>query len=158
MFPIINTSKFFKTKTDIYSQTTTTATTTILKKCKNVSGGVFSQIFLRKYSCSDEFNYYDVLNAKLSDDRIYVTFEDKIIGLCSGTWDWVKSVHISKDVHSFNVIFEKLDQFTMHVRTIRNIEIDEEIIAWFSDDIIYSMGLTHLSPINIQGKHINTLI
>lgn len=147
MFPIINTSKFFKTDSNIFSSK-------ISKNYQNSSGGVFSQIFLRKYSCSDEFNYYDVLNAKLSDDKIYVTFEDKIIGLCSGAWDWVKSVQIAKDVHSFNVIIEKLDQFTMHVRTMRNIEIDEEIIAWFSDDILYTMGLTHLSPINIQGKTI----
>lgn len=145
MFPIINTNKFIKT--DIY-------TNQISKQCQisNKSSGVFSQIFLRKYSCSNEFNYYDVLNAKISDDKIYVTLEDKIIGLCSGTWDWIKNVQISKDVHSFNVIIEKLDQFSMHIRTIRNIEIDEEIVAWFSDDILYSMGLTHLSPINIQGN------
>ncbi len=64
---------------------------------------------------------------------------------------WIKNIKLSMDTHSNNVILELLNN-ELCVRTIRNINVNEEVMLWFSEEILAAMYIPFLTPANIRGK------
>lgn len=64
---------------------------------------------------------------------------------------WIKNIKHSMDTHSNNVILE-LSNNELCVRTIRNINMNEEVTLWFSEEILAAMYIPFLTPANIRGK------
>lgn len=64
---------------------------------------------------------------------------------------WIKNIKNSMDTHSNNVILE-LSNNELRLRTIRNINVNEEVLLWFSEEILAAMYIPFLTPGNIRGK------
>ncbi|KAG4077430.1 hypothetical protein HA402_002857 [Bradysia odoriphaga] len=68
---------------------------------------------------------------------------------------WIKHLKLSTDTHSNNVILELFNN-ELCVRTIRNINVNEEVMLWFSEEILAAMHIPFLTPVNIRGKNTYT--
>uniref|UniRef100_A0A1A9W4Y4 C2H2-type domain-containing protein n=1 Tax=Glossina brevipalpis TaxID=37001 RepID=A0A1A9W4Y4_9MUSC len=69
------------------------------------------------------------------------------------TAEIMRKIKLSEDIHSYNAIYETLRKDQIHLRIVRDIPRDEEIVAWFSEDITLLMSIPFLTPINIQGNN-----
>lgn len=65
---------------------------------------------------------------------------------------WIKSMKLSNDTYSNNAILETCNQKQLHVRIIRNVQPGEEILLWFSEEILAWMYIPFLTPANIRGE------
>ncbi|XP_016955363.1 zinc finger protein 672 [Drosophila biarmipes] len=63
----------------------------------------------------------------------------------------LRQIKLSEDVYSFNAIFE-LQGGQVRVRLVRDIARDDEIVAWFGEELVLLMGIPFLTPLNIQGN------
>lgn len=66
--------------------------------------------------------------------------------------EWIRSIKLSNDTHSNNAILETTDHKQLRVRIIRNVQPGEEILLWFSEEILALMYIPFLTPANIRGK------
>ncbi|XP_055387384.1 PR domain zinc finger protein 13 [Condylostylus longicornis] len=66
---------------------------------------------------------------------------------------WIKCIQLAKDVHSNNVIIELINNNQIRLRTIREINENEELFLWFTEDISIKMNIPFLTPINIRGNN-----
>lgn len=73
---------------------------------------------------------------------------------------WIRALRLSDDCHSYNV------QLRIHpsnvqkliLQAIRPIQAGEELLLWFSEDILAILQVVFLTPANIQGKSTQTLM
>ncbi|XP_075163327.1 PR/SET domain 13 [Haematobia irritans] len=64
----------------------------------------------------------------------------------------MRKIKLSEDIHSYNALFElKGGQVTL--RAVRDIERDEELVAWFGEELTLLMAIPFLTPMNIQGNN-----
>ncbi|KAH8379013.1 hypothetical protein KR009_002668 [Drosophila setifemur] len=64
----------------------------------------------------------------------------------------LRQIKLSEDVYSFNAIFE-LQGGQVRVRLVRDVARDDEIVAWFGEELVLLMGIPFLTPLNIQGNN-----
>jgi len=64
----------------------------------------------------------------------------------------LRQIKLSEDVYSFNAIFE-LQGGQVRVRLVRDVAREDEIVAWFGEELVLLMGIPFLTPLNIQGRH-----
>lgn len=67
---------------------------------------------------------------------------------------WVRALRLSDDCHSYNVQLriEPLNNSKLVLQVVRPIEAGEELLLWFSEDILAILQIVFLTPANIQGK------
>lgn len=65
---------------------------------------------------------------------------------------WVKSINIAHDTYSNNALLEINDDRKLRLKIVKNIAADNEVLLWFSEEILAVMGVPFLTPANIQGK------
>ncbi|XP_034658667.1 sal-like protein 4 [Drosophila subobscura] len=63
----------------------------------------------------------------------------------------LRQIKLSEDVYSFNAIFELLGG-QVRVRLVRDVAREDEIVAWFGEELVLLMGIPFLTPLNIQGN------
>jgi hypothetical protein len=120
---------------------------------------VYANCGLTKGLCSkvidiSELSEYADLEYGSVASRILVELSDDDLTIVSVncSQDWVKSVQLAKDIHSFNVILEKVDSNKLVLRTVKCIKEGGELIMWFSENLQAVIGIPFLTPTNIQGK------
>lgn len=67
-----------------------------------------------------------------------------------GSTSWVKMVALAEDCQSCNVLLV-LDEKGVVLKTIRRIAPGEEMLMWFTENILAMMSMPFLTPANIQG-------
>lgn len=71
---------------------------------------------------------------------------------------WIKQLRLAMDVHSNNTILETRtanddgSSVSVYLRAIRNIDAGEELLLWFSEEILALIGIPFLTPANIRGE------
>lgn len=67
---------------------------------------------------------------------------------------WVRAMRISEDCHNYNVQLKLLShqkQSIVILQTVRPIDAGQELLLWFSEEILAKLQMVFLTPINIQG-------
>ncbi|XP_031343105.1 zinc finger protein 761 [Photinus pyralis] len=70
---------------------------------------------------------------------------------------WVRAIRISEDCHSYNVQLRlkrstKGENPSLTLQAVRSIAIGEELLLWFSEEILTLLQMVFLTPANIQGQ------
>lgn len=65
---------------------------------------------------------------------------------------WLRSLTLAHDTYSHNAQLEITSDHRLRVKIVKNLVIDEEILLWFSDEIIAILAVPFLTPANILGK------
>uniref|UniRef100_A0A1I8N3B5 C2H2-type domain-containing protein n=1 Tax=Musca domestica TaxID=7370 RepID=A0A1I8N3B5_MUSDO len=64
----------------------------------------------------------------------------------------MRKIKLSEDIHSYNALFE-LHNGQVQLRVVRDVQRDEEIVAWFGEELTLLMAIPFLTPLNIQGNN-----
>jgi hypothetical protein len=70
---------------------------------------------------------------------------------------WVLHTRLADDCHSYNVMLQTSgasNTVTLHV--VRSISSGEELQLWFSEQVLATLGVPFLTPLNIQGNSVLT--
>ncbi|XP_037881401.1 sal-like protein 1 [Glossina fuscipes] len=146
--------------TTIINSDTTTRDPNILvpiKSTKKVQrAGVHVAQFTPKNTTTQTFPSEVIMAVNTAQDtdaaRAYCALAENSNTL-NVTAEIMRKIKLSEDIHSYNALYEMAQKDQMHLRIIREIPRDEEIVAWFSEDIILMMSIPFLTPINIQGNN-----
>lgn len=63
---------------------------------------------------------------------------------------WIKNIRIADDIPGANVILHFVED-KIELKAIKSIDSGEELMMWFSEEIISFMNIPFLVPGNIQG-------
>ncbi|CRK95974.1 CLUMA_CG009415, isoform A [Clunio marinus] len=64
---------------------------------------------------------------------------------------WLKSIRIADDIPGANTLLEIRDD-NVEMRSIKTMNVGDELLLWFSEEILNLMGIPFLAPSNIQGQ------
>lgn len=64
---------------------------------------------------------------------------------------WIKNIRIADDIPGANVLLHLADD-KIEVKAIKTIGAGDELLLWFSEEILSVIGIPFLTPANIQGK------
>lgn len=79
--------------------------------------------------------------------------KDEVLECSSTNWTWIKAVRLAEDCQSYNLELRSFSpKFTFAVTTTRKIQPNESPVLWFSQEILMSLRVPHLSLTNIQGN------
>lgn len=101
-----------------------------------------------QYSC-DQVLFDEVLPKKMTV-RVQ---SDNFINPSDPTLNkfWIKSIRVADDIPGANVLLHLVDD-KIELSTTKFIDANEELLLWFSDEILNVMGISFLMPANIQGE------
>lgn len=66
---------------------------------------------------------------------------------------WVKLINIAHDTYSNNALLEVSGDRKLRLKIVKNVAAGDELLLWFSEEILAIMGVPFLTPANIQGKN-----
>ncbi|XP_065208670.1 zinc finger protein 600-like [Planococcus citri] len=88
---------------------------------------------------------------KLEEIRVYS--EDNVLKTDTKTWSWLKQVPLAEDCHSCNVIlYQESACPIIKIKTVRKILPGEELVVWFSGELLSILQIPHLLPNNILSE------
>lgn len=126
-------------------------------KSDQFKDGCFAACPLTKDTKSRRFD--DVQNCdRIASERQMVTIDAegflKIVGesMHRRTF-WVKSLNVAHDTYSNNAQLEISGDRKLRLKIVKNIGVGDEVLLWFSEEILAIMGVPFLTPANIQGKN-----
>lgn len=64
---------------------------------------------------------------------------------------WMRNLNLSNDTHCNNALLEMTSGKQLRVRMVKNVAPNEEILLWFSEEILALMQIPFLTPANIRG-------
>lgn len=64
---------------------------------------------------------------------------------------WIRNIRIADDIPGANILLHFHDD-RVEVKAIKSININDELLMWFSEEVISFMGIPFLIPGNIQGE------
>jgi hypothetical protein len=64
---------------------------------------------------------------------------------------WIRKIRIADDIPGANVLLDLKDD-KIELKAIKMINIRDELLLWFSEEVLSFMGIPFLTPANIQGK------
>lgn len=138
------------------SSTPTTATTSTAKrpKLRNSCNGVLLSQFTPKDTLSESIPTYALMGVghqsyAEQSKNAYCTLSEHV--LCMSP-ELLRRIKLSEDIHSYNALFELQPGGMVHVRIVRDVARDEELVAWFGEEISLLMSIPFLTPLNIQGE------
>ncbi|XP_004524607.1 sal-like protein 1 [Ceratitis capitata] len=138
------------------SSTPTTATTSTAKrpKLRNSCNGVLLSQFTPKDTLSESIPTYALMGVghqsyAEQSKNAYCTLSEHV--LCMSP-ELLRRIKLSEDIHSYNALFELQPGGMVHVRIVRDVARDEELVAWFGEEISLLMSIPFLTPLNIQGN------
>lgn len=65
---------------------------------------------------------------------------------------WLKSMNIAHDTYSNNALLEVSGDRKLRLKIVKNVAAGEELLLWYSEEILAVMAVPFLTPANIQGK------
>ncbi|CAH0556841.1 unnamed protein product [Brassicogethes aeneus] len=94
-----------------------------------------------------------------------IDLEDKSKETWSKTTHWIRALRLSDDCHSYNMqlrlqpsqrpcstLNKNLPTPKLILQAVRPIEMGQELLLWFSEDILAMLQIVFLTPANIQGQ------
>jgi hypothetical protein len=66
---------------------------------------------------------------------------------------WLRNVRVADDIPGANVLLDMMDD-KIELKAIKSISAGDELLLWFSEEILSFMGIPFLTPSNIQGEHL----
>lgn len=75
--------------------------------------------------------------------------------LTSANYDeqfWIRKFNISQDTHSNSALLEITADHKLCLRIVKNVSPNEELLLWFSENVLAEMNIPFLTPSNIQGE------
>ncbi|XP_072402865.1 uncharacterized protein Prdm13 isoform X1 [Diabrotica undecimpunctata] len=91
-----------------------------------------------------------------------IDLDDRFMSIWSPTTHWIRALRLSDDCHSYNLQLKLYKSSTVKIdhneppklilQAIRPIEVGQELLLWFSEDILAMLQMTFLTPANIQGQ------
>lgn len=63
---------------------------------------------------------------------------------------WLRNIRVSDDIPGANVLLDMRDD-NIELKAIKLIHTGDELLLWFSEEILSFMGIPFLAPANIQG-------
>lgn len=124
------------------------------KKSKIIRSGVHVVQSTPRDTISQALDVQSVINGSSSMEttaRAYCTLI-KESGVLSMTPSILRKIKLSEDTQSNNAIFE-ISKGQVIVRILRDLEKDDEIVAWFGEEITLLMSIPFLTPLNIQSNN-----
>ncbi|XP_067648085.1 protein snail [Eurosta solidaginis] len=124
------------------------------KLCAPFNGVLMSQ-FTPKDTHSEAIPTYALMNSNLNtlaeQYSAYCTISQDVLRMSSTL---LRRIKLSEDIHSYNALFELQPGGgdMVHVRVVRDVARDEELVAWFGEEIALLMSIPFLTPLNIQGN------
>ena len=138
--------------------TTTAATPTISTQAaaKRARGslrpGVYTAQYTPKDTCSGGIPTAALLTCMAtptnSDAHVYCSLVNGELALSAAL---LRQIKLSEDIYSFNALFE-LHAGQLRIRLVRDVGREDEIVAWFGEELVLLMSIPFLTPLNIQGK------
>jgi hypothetical protein len=64
---------------------------------------------------------------------------------------WIKNIRVADDIPGANVLLDMSDD-KIELKAIKMISSGDELLLWFSEEILNFMGIPFLTPANIQGE------
>lgn len=92
-----------------------------------------------------------------STEKRHIRLRPNALGMLHAEGDvadhqWIKSLKLSDDTHSNNALLETVNQKQLHVRIVKDLQPGEEILLWFSEELLALMYIPFLTPANIRGE------
>ena len=125
------------------------------KKTKTMRAGVHVTQLIARDTVSVSLDAQHVINCMANTDqttRAYCSLLKDGGGNLSMTPNILRKIKLSEDTHSNNALFE-LKNGEIVLRVVRDIQRDEEIVAWFGEEVTLLMSIPFLTPLNIQGNN-----
>lgn len=69
---------------------------------------------------------------------------------------WFKRVRVADDIPGANVLLDMIED-KIELKTIKQINVNDELLLWYSEEILSFMGIPFLTPANIQGKFVKAI-
>lgn len=64
---------------------------------------------------------------------------------------WIKNIRVADDIPGANVLLDLVDE-KIELKSLKSINSNDELLLWFSEEILSFMGIPFLTPANIQGE------
>ncbi|XP_017860582.1 PREDICTED: sal-like protein 4 [Drosophila arizonae] len=140
--------------------TTTGATPTIstqqapAKRARSsLRPGVYTAQYTPKDTCSGGIPTAALLSSMgtptASDAHVHCSLANGELALSASM---LRQIKLSEDIYSFNALFE-LHAGQLRIRLVRDVGREDEIVAWFGEELVLLMGIPFLTPLNIQGNN-----
>lgn len=124
------------------------------KKSKTMRAGVHVTQLIPRDTVSESLDAQSLISCITNTEhttRAYCSLQ-KEGGNLSMTPNILRKIKLSEDTHSNNALFE-LKNGQIVLRIVRDIQRDEEIVAWFGEEVTLLMSIPFLTPLNIQGNN-----
>lgn len=152
LLPSSTTATTSTTEASLATPTTSTAVSPAKKMRSNPRPGVYTSQYTPKDTCSNAVPTAALLSAPATptdSGRSHCQLSNGELILSASL---LRQIKLSEDVYSFNAIFE-LHGGQVRVRLVRDVARDDEIVAWFGEELVLLMGIPFLTPLNIQGMY-----
>lgn len=114
--------------------------------------GVYTAQYTPKDTCSGGIPTAALLSSMgtptASDAHVHCSLANGELALSASM---LRQIKLSEDIYSFNALFE-LHAGQLRIRLVRDVGREDEIVAWFGEELVLLMGIPFLTPLNIQGK------
>lgn len=118
---------------------------------ETITQGVYAAEPLKMGLLSREFNSSQLMTVKRTP-KMSVKLVNGVLESSNG-YQWLRNIRFSENIYSQNAVFEMTRAGNIRIRTIKSVSKEEEIIAWFTDELALFMSINFLSPYNIKGLH-----
>ncbi|XP_037811988.1 protein snail [Lucilia sericata] len=124
------------------------------KKSKIIRAGVHVSQLTPRDTISEALDAQTLINGATTVEttaRAYCSLI-KETNTLSMTPSIMRKIKLSEDTHSNNALFE-VSKGQVVLRVVRDIQRDDEIVAWFGEEVTLLMSIPFLTPLNIQGNN-----
>ncbi|XP_017071030.1 zinc finger protein 672 [Drosophila eugracilis] len=137
------------------TETTLTPSTSTASPAKrmrsNPRPGVYTSQYTPKDTCSIAIPTSALLGSTATPTDVGRSYCQLSNGELIVSASLLRQIKLSEDVYSFNAIFE-LHGGQVRVRLVSDVAREDEIVAWFGEELVLLMGIPFLTPLNIQGN------
>lgn len=136
------------------TSSTTALQLTAGKNLKHVRAGVHVSQYTPKDTVSQKLSTISLLSSSASpaeshgNARSYCQMTQGELCISAAI---MRKIKLSEDIHSYNALFEIHDG-AVRIRVMKDIASNDELVAWFGEEITLLMAIPFLTPLHIQGK------
>ncbi|XP_062127771.1 uncharacterized protein LOC133840126 [Drosophila sulfurigaster albostrigata] len=119
----------------------------------NLRPGVYTAQYTPKDTCSNGVATVSLLSCMATPTISDVHAHCELLnGELAMSATLLRQIKLSEDIYSFNALFE-LHAGQLRIRLVRDVARDDEIVAWFGEELVLLMSIPFLTPLNIQGNN-----
>jgi hypothetical protein len=125
---------------------------------RSSSSGIQASEFVAKNSSSHQFSFDQVIIDSNLPRKFLVGAHNNQLILPQEPHIrnkfWIKNIRIADDIPGANVLLHFVED-KIELKAIKSINSNDELLMWFSEEIISFMNIPFLVPGNIQGNLIS---